>query len=260
MFIRKFLMFLFLMFFSFSLVSIGFCGGKEVIDKEKMKRAERDIQKVFPKFRVASMVRVPVDELYVVVADDGAVVFYSPSGYIILGDVMNLRGESFLAKVYDEVLAKVLNEKDERFFVRVSNGTYRVVAFLSLTNEESRKVYSFLKEKKNVDFNVFPLVRSEEDKKLGIYVYCASDKRKALDEVMNERIKASDVKVVEACGKRAQAALETNLKVASEVMAYDAVSVFIGDKRIYGYQPFEIMKALYFLGWRDEDGRSKAGR
>jgi hypothetical protein len=242
------------MFFSFSLVSVGFCEGKEAVNKEKIKQAERDIQKVFPKFRVMSMLRVPINELYVVVADDGAAIFYSPSGYIMLGDVMNLRGESFLAKVYDEMLAKVLNEKDGRFFVRVSDGVYRAVAFLSLANEESRRVYNFLKERKNVDFYVFPLERSEEDRRLGIYVYCAGDKRKALDDVMNGRVKVSDVKVVEACEKRAQAVLEINLKVASGVMAYDAVSVFIGNKRIYGYQPFEMMKALYFLGWREEDG------
>jgi hypothetical protein len=254
------MVFLFLMFFSFSLVSIGFCEGREVISKEKVKQAERDIQKVFPRFRVASMVRIPINELYVVVAEDGAAVFYSPSGYIMLGDVMNLRGESFLAKVYDEVLARVLDDRDGRFFVKVLNGTYRVVAFLSLVNEESQRVYSFLKEIKNIDFNVFPLVRSEEDIKLSIYVYCAGDKRKALDDVMNGRVKASDVKVAEACEKRAQAALEVNLKVASGVMAYDAVSIFIGNKRIYGYHPFEMMKALYFLGWREEDGRSKTGK
>jgi len=257
MFIRKFLIFLFLIFLSFSLAFVGFCEEKGVISKEKVKQAERDIQKVFPRFRVASMIRVPINELYVVVAEDGAAIFYSPSGYIMLGDVMNLRGESFLAKVYDEVLARVLDDRDGRFFVKVSDGVYRVVAFLSLVNEESQRVYKFLKEIKNVDFNVFPLVRSEEDKKLGIYVYCAGDKRKALDDVMNGRVKASDVKVVEACEKKAQAALETNLKVASGVMAYDAVSIFIGNKRIYGYQPFEMMKALYFLGWREEDGRSK---
>jgi hypothetical protein len=258
MFIRKFLMFIFLMFFSFSLVFIGLGEGGEAISREKMRQAERDIQRVFPNFRVASMIRVPIDELYVVVADDGAVIFYSPSGYIMLGDIMNLRGESFLAKVYDEALARVLDDRDGRFFVKVSDGEYKVIAFLSLTNGESRKVYSFLKERKNIDFNVFPLVRSEEDRRLGIYVYCAGDRRKALDDVMNGRVKASDVRVSGACEKRAQNALEVNLKVASAVMAYDAVSVFIGDKRIYGYQPFEIMKALYFLGWREEDGRKGA--
>jgi hypothetical protein len=140
----------------------------------------------------------------------------------------------------------------------VSNGTYRAVVFLSLTNEESRRVYNFLKERKDVDFNVFPLVRSEEDRRLGSYVYCAEDKRRALDDVMNERVRVGDVRISEACEKRAQSALETNLKVASMVMAYDAVSVFIGNKRIYGYQPFEMMKALYFLGWRDESGGKEA--
>jgi hypothetical protein len=257
---KRFLILLFLIFLSFSLAFIGFCGEKGVINKEKVKQAERDIQKVFPRFRVASMIRVPIDELYVVVAEDGAVVFYSPSGYIMLGDVMNLRGESFLAKVYDEALAKVLDERDGRFFVRVLNGTYKVIAFLSLMNEDSQNVYKFLRDKKGIDFYVFPLVMTEEDRKLGSYVYCAGDKKKALDEVFEGRVKAKDVKVGSECEKRAALALETNLKVAKSVMAYDAVSIFIGDKRIYGYQPFEIMKALYFLGWRDEDGRSKAGR
>ena len=260
MFIRKFLIFLFLIFLSFSLAFVGFCEEKGVISKEKVKQAERDIQKVFPRFRVASMIRVPIDELYVVVAEDGGVVFYSPSGYIMLGDVMNLRGESFLAKVYDEALAKVLEERDGRFFVRVLNGTYKVIAFLSLVNEDSQNVYKFLRDKKGIDFYVFPLVMTEEDRKLGSYVYCAGDKRKALDEVFEGRVKAKDVRIGGECEKRAALALEMNLKVAKSVMAYDAVSIFIGDKRIYGYQPFEIMKALYFLGWRDEDGGSKAGK
>jgi len=246
MFIRKFLLLIFLVFFSFSL---SFAE-----DKEKMKQAERDIQRLFPRFKVSSMVKLPISEVYEVVAEDGAVIFYSPSGYVILGDIMNLRGESFLAKIYDEAMKRLLEVNDGRFFVKVSNGTYRVVAFLSPTNKESKDVYSFLKQKKNLDFYVFPLVFSEDDIKLASYIYCAKDRVSAMNEVFEGKVNVSDVKLDEACQKKAREVLSINLRVAKAVMAYNEVSVFIGDKRIYGYQPLDIMKALYFIGWREEDG------
>jgi protein-disulfide isomerase len=255
MFIRKFLMFLFLIFFSFSLVSVGFSEEGVVIDKEKKKQAERNIQRILPKFKVESMIKLPIDEIYAVVADDGAVIFYSPSGYLFFGDIINLKGESFLAKMYDGALKKILDTNDGRFFVKVSNGEYRVIAFLSLTNKNSKDVYKFLKEKKNLDFYVFPLVFSEDDVKLASYVYCAKDNRIALDEVFEEKIKVNDIKLDEACQKKTKKVLGINEKVAKANLVYSEATVLIGDKKIFGYQPFEIMKALYFLGWREGDGR-----
>jgi hypothetical protein len=246
MFIRKFLLLIFLVFLGFSLVFAE--------DKEKMKQAERDIQRLFPRFKVSSMVKLPINEVYEVVAEDGAVIFYSPSGYVILGDIMNLKGESFLAKIYDEMMGKILDTNDGRFFVKVSSGGYRVVAFLSPTNKESKDVYSFLKQKKNLDFYVFPLVFSEDDIKLASYIYCAKDKVSAMNEVFEGKVNVGDVKLDEACQKRAREVLGINLRVARSVMVYSESAVLIGDKRIFGYQPLEIMKALYFIGWREEDG------
>jgi protein-disulfide isomerase len=255
MFIKKFLMFLFLMFFSFSLVSVGVSEEKVVIDKEKKKQAEKNIQKLLPKFKVESMTKLPINEIYAVVADDGAVIFYSPSGYVFFGDILNLKGESLLAKIYDEALKKILDTKDGRFFVKVSNGEYRVIAFLSPTNQKSKDVYKFLTEKKNLDFYVFLLVFDEDDTKLASYVYCAKDKKIALDEVFEGKVKANDVKLDEACQKKAKDALDINVKIAKTNLTYSEATILIGDKKIFGYQPFEIMKALYFLGWREGSGR-----
>ena len=255
MFVRKFFIFLFLIFFSFSLVSVGVSEEGAVIDKERKKQAERNIQKLFPKFKVESMVKLPIEEIYIVVADDGGMIFYSPSGYVFLGDILNLRGESILAKIYDEALKKILDTKDGRFFVKVSNGEYRVIAFLSLINSESKDIYKFLKEKKKLEFYVFPLIFDEDDVKLVSYVYCAKDRKLALDEVLEGKVKASDIKIDKACQKKAIEALNTNEKIAKANLAYSGAAILIGDKRIFGYQPFEIMKALYFLGWREGDGR-----
>jgi hypothetical protein len=255
MFIKKFVIFLFLMFFSFSLVSVGLSEEKEIIDKEKKKQAEKNIQKLFPKFKVESMIKLPINEIYLVIADDGGVIFYSPSGYVFFGDILNLKGESVLAKIYDEALKKILNTKDGRFFVKVSNGEYRVIAFLSLANKESKDIYKFLKEKKNLDFYVFPLVYDEDDVKLASYVYCTKDKKNALDKVLEGKVKVDDIKLDKTCQKKTEEVLDINEKVAKANLAYSAATILIGDKRIFGYQPFEIMKALYFLGWREGDGR-----
>jgi hypothetical protein len=243
------------MFFSFSLVSVGVSEEVVVIDKEKKKQAERNIQKLFPKFKIESMTKLPINEIYAVIADDGAVIFYSPSGYVFLGDIMNLRGESFLAKMYDEALKKILDIKDGRFFVKVSNGEYRVIAFLSLTNKDSKDVYKFLKEKKNLDFYVFPMVFDENDAKLASYIYCAKDKKIALDEIFEGKVKVSDVKLDEACQKKTKEVLDINERIAKANLAYSEVAILIGDKKIFGYQPFEIMKALYLLGWRERNGK-----
>jgi hypothetical protein len=174
---------------------------------------------------------------------------------VFLGDIMNLKGESFLTKMYDEALKKILDTKDGRFFVKISNGEYRVIAFLSLTNKDSKDVYKFLKEKKRLDFYVFPLSFDEDDAKLASYIYCAKDKKIALDEVFEGKIKVNDVKLDEACQKKAKEVLSINERVAKANLAYSEIVILIGDKRIFGYQPFDIMKALYLLGWREGDGR-----
>jgi hypothetical protein len=237
------------------LVSWGKCEEIKGIDKQKIKQAEKDIQKLFPKFKVETMVRVPIMELYLVVADDGAVILYSPAGFVFLGDVWNMKGESLIAKVYEKVLERLIEEKDGRFFVWVGSGKHKVIAFLSPGSEEGRSIYKFLKEKKGVELYVFPLAFSERDVQFISYIYCAKDQGRVVDDVFEGRVDVNKVRVEEGCKKRAVAAIETNLKVANRALVYSEATVLIGDKRIIGYQPFEIMKALYFIGWREEDGR-----
>jgi hypothetical protein len=251
---KKFLMFLFLLVFIFSLVSLGLCGEVGVVDREKKKQAERDIQRLFPSFKVETMVKVPITEFYLVVADDGAVILYSPAGYVFLGDVWNMKGESLIAKIYEGLLERLLDEKDGRFYIKVGNGKHKVIAFLSPGNEEGRNIYKFLKEKKGLDFYVFLLADRQKDVELISYVYCARDRVKALDEVFEGKVE----KVEEECKRKAADAIETNLRVAKGALVYsEGMTVLIGDKRIIGFQPFEIMKALYFVGWREEDGRKE---
>ena len=258
MFVKKFLMFLFLSFFSFSLVSVGLGEERVVVDREKKKQAERDIQRLFPKFKVETMMKVPIKELYLVVADDGAVILYSPAGFIFLGDVLNMKGESLIAKVYEGILEGLLNEKDGRFFVRVGSGKHKVIAFLSPGNEEGRNIYKFLKEKRELDFYVFPLASNERDVKLISYVYCAGGKEKTIDEVFEGRVDVGKMMIDKDCQKKGVEVIETNWKVANKALIYSENTVLIGDKRIIGFQPFEIMKALYLLGWREGDGGKEA--
>lgn len=259
MFVKKFLMFLFLSFFSFSLVSVGLGEERVVVDREKKKQTERDIQRLFPKFKVETMMKVPIKELYLVVADDGAVILYSPAGFIFLGDVLNMKGESLIAKVYEGILEGLLNEKDGRFFVRVGSGKHKVIAFLSPGNEEGRDIYKFLKGKKRLDFYVFLLAGNKNDVELISYIYCAKDRIKALDEVFEGEVDVNKIKVEEECKRKAVSAIETNLRVAKGSLVYsEGMTVLIGDKRIIGFQLFEIMKALYFVGWREEDGGKEA--
>jgi hypothetical protein len=252
---RKFLVFLFLVFFSFSLVSWGRCEEVRVIDKQKIKQAEKDIQKLFPKFKVETMVRVPITELYLVVADDGGVILYSPAGFVFLGDVWNMKGESLIAKVYEGVLEKLLEEKDGRFFVKVGSGKHKVIAFLSFSSEDGRNIFRFLREKRGLELYVFPVVFNERDVQYISYIYCAKDREKAMNEVFEGRVDVGKVSIDEGCKKKGTEVAEINLRVANRALIYSGDVVLIGDKRIIGYQPFEIMKALYFVGWREGNGR-----
>ena len=179
---KKLLVLLISVIISFSLVLFGHCRDTG-ISKEMMKQAERDIQRVFPRFKVETMVKVPITELYLVVADDGGVVLYSPAGFVFLGDVWNLRGESLIAKVYEKVLERLIDEKDGRFFVKVGSGKHKVFAFLSFSSEDGRNIYKFLRGKKGLELYVFPVALSEKDVLYISYIYCAKEQVRALDEV-----------------------------------------------------------------------------
>jgi hypothetical protein len=175
------------------------------------------------------------------------------SGFFISEDskVLKVRFNRFNLKF----VQKLLEEKDGRFFVKVGSGKHKVIAFLSFSSEDGRNIFRFLKEKRGLELYVFPVVFNERDVQYISYIYCAKDREKAMNEVFEGKVDVGKVGREEGCKKKGAEVAEINWRVANRALIYSGDVVLIGDKRIIGYQPFEIMKALYFVGWREGDGK-----
>lgn len=172
--------------------------------KLKPSQAERDIQKVFPEFKVKSLNKIPITEVYEVVGENDEVIFYSPSGHIILGDIFNLNRESYLSKRFSKALESILNVSDGRQPIKLSDGKYRVIAILTPLNTESIQVYKFLKSKSDIEFQAFIVGLSEESDKLAQYIYCSKDKANAVYEVFEGKVKHNEVLIDKACIEQAR--------------------------------------------------------
>ena len=240
-----------LIFCLISTMAVSFTLLYAETGKLKHKQVERDLQKVFPKFKVKSLNKIPIKEVYEVVGENDEVVFYSPSGHVIIGDIFNLNRESYLSKRFSKAFESLLDTSDGRQPIKLTDGKYKVITMLSPLNSESIQLYKFLKSKSDLELHAFIVGLSDESIKLAQYIYCSTDKTKTVHEVFTEKIKHNEVSIENSCREKSKKIIDANLKLMQKLMA-DIPVTYIGDRKIYGYQPFEIAKALSLMGWQDK--------
>lgn len=215
---------LFSVFFVLFFVSLAFAQqGKEDVEKQ--------IKALFPNFSVAQVDESPIPGLYEIVTKDGQIVYWSPKGYMIFGEIWTKTGKSITAERKQEIVRKKFESLDLSKAVKIGSGKNKVITFTDPDCPFCRKGYEYLSKRDDVTEYLFFLpFHGDSSKKKIAYVICSKDKKKAYSEVMSGK----EVSVTEECLKKSEQAINDHLSIAQSLNIGGTPTYYVKGKLVQG--------------------------
>ncbi|WP_051345911.1 DsbC family protein [Thermodesulfovibrio yellowstonii] len=202
--------------------------------QNKPEDVAKELQRIFPNFQVESVSESPVPGVYEVVGTSGQILYWSPKGYLIFGEIWTKEGKSLTAERRQELQAKKIKEIPLDKAVKVGSGPIQVITFTDPACPFCKRGYDYMSKRADVTEYLFLLPfqgKASEDRIA--YILCAKDREKAYKEVMENPQK--EVKVSQDCKEKAKPIVESYyLQAAQKVGIGGTPTYFINDKMIPG--------------------------
>jgi len=215
--------YLFSVLFVFIFVSSVFAQSTEEIEKQ--------IKVLFPNFSISSVKASPVPGLYEVIGKDGNIMYWSPKGYMIFGEIWTTTGKSITAERRQEIVAEKFKNLDLSQAIKVGNGKNKVVTFTDPDCPFCRKGYEYLSKRDDITEYLFFLpFHGESSKRKIAYVLCSKDKKAAYSEVMSGK----EVKTSDECLRNSEATINKHLFIAQSLNIGGTPTYYINGKLIQG--------------------------
>ncbi|MGB9810820.1 MAG: DsbC family protein, partial [Dictyoglomus turgidum] len=156
----------------------------------KTEDIQKQLNKIFPNFKIAEVNPTPIKGIYEVVgAESGTILYYSPEdkGYLFFGEIWDTSGKSLTAERREEIqqkrIAQMLKDLPLDIAVKVGSGPKTVIEISDPTCPFCRNAYEELKNHKDVTKYVFFLpTHGEHSIKQISEILCSKDMVKALDD------------------------------------------------------------------------------
>lgn len=200
--------------------------------KENLQAETDSLKKSFPNLRVDSVTESPVKGLYEIVAGD-QVIYFSPDGYLMFGELWSKDGKNLTAEMRDKVLAEKVKSIPLDKAFKIGNGPRQVIEFTDPDCPYCRKVDGLLSKRTDITRYVFffPLrqIHPDAEKKV-LYILSQKDGEKAFREVVSG---ALDGKPLPETAQK-NAMLEEMEKVAKSVGVRGTPALWIDGTAING--------------------------
>ncbi|MDI1472931.1 DsbC family protein [Thermodesulfovibrio sp. 1176] len=192
---------------------------------------EKQIKTLFPNFSISTVTESPVPGLYEVVSKDGNIVYWSPKGYMIFGEIWTSTGKSITAERRQEIVAEKFKNLDLSDAVKIGNGKNKVITFTDPDCPFCRKSYEFLSKRNDITEYLFLLpFHGDSSKKKIAYLLCSKDKKQAYSEIMSGR----EVSVSNECIKKSEETFKKHLSVAQSMGIGGTPTFYINGKLVQG--------------------------
>lgn len=200
--------------------------------KENLQTETDILKKSFPNLRVDSVTESPVKGLYEIVAGE-QVLYFSPDGYLMFGEIWSKDGKNLTAEMRDKVLAEKVKSIPLDKAFKIGNGPRQVIEFTDPDCPYCRKVDGLLSKRTDITRYVFffPLrqIHPDAEKKV-LYILSQKDGEKAFREVVSG---ALDGKPLPETAQK-NAMLEEMEKVAKSVGVRGTPALWIDGTAVNG--------------------------
>ncbi|MEM3580408.1 MAG: DsbC family protein [Candidatus Bathyarchaeia archaeon] len=186
---------------------------------------------IFPNFEVDSVSESPISGLYEVVSKDGQILYWSPEGYMIFGEIWTKTGKSVTAERRQEIMKKKFESLDLSQAIKTGNGKNKIIAFIDPECPYCKRGYEFLSKRSDyTEYLFFLPFHGDSSKRKAAYVICSKDKEKAYREVMSGR----QVTVSQECIKQADSVIQKHMSIARTVGVAGTPTYVINGTPVYG--------------------------
>jgi thiol:disulfide interchange protein DsbC len=218
--------------FSFTLFANG---------KPSPEAVKQELKKVFPRLSVAEVNETPIPGVYEIVGETGQIIYYSPKGYLIFGEIWSTNGTSITAErrmmMQEKRLSKVLENIPLDKAIKIGNGTKQIIEVSDPFCPFCRRTHEVLKNRKDITKYVFFLpIKGEHSLKAIAYIVCSKDPEKKYDEVYSG--KADDqiekFNITSDCQQKLETLLNEHTQVAQALQVRGTPYFIINKKPVEG--------------------------
>jgi len=177
-----------------------------------IEQIEKSLRQFFPNLEISSIQESPIKGLYEVVAG-GNIIYFSPDGYIIFGEIWSKDGVSITAKKREEIMAQKMKGLPLDKAIKVGNGKNVVIEVSDPDCPFCRRASEFFAKRTNVTRYIFlyPIIGPQQPTK-EMYILCSKDREKAYYDVY---VKAeSNIQLSQGCEEKVSPVLNEHIKIA----------------------------------------------
>jgi thiol:disulfide interchange protein DsbC len=239
---KKMLLFAILFLTTFSIFVFCFTlFAKSGNGKPSPETVKQELQKVFPRLSVAEVNETPLPNIYEIVGENDQIIYYSPKGYLIFGEIWTTNGTSITAEkrmtMQEKRISKVLETLPLDKAIKIGNGTKTVIEISDPFCPFCRRTHEVLKNYKDITKYVFFLpIKGEHSIKGIAYIVCSSNPAQKYDEVFSG--KADDqiekFNITPDCQQKVENILNEHVKVAQMLQVRGAPYFIINKKPVVG--------------------------
>ena len=206
---------------------------------------EETLTKEFPGADFDTIKPTDIKGMYEVIKGSEIIYYVPDPGYLIVGDIFNKEGRNVTAEKKGELYAESAKNLPLEKAIKVGSGKNAIVEFTDPDCSYCRTASSFLGQRKDVTRYIFffPLPMHEDAENKIKYIFCASDRVKAYEDVMEGKL---DDQKYEKCLRPETAELLELHKQIGQKMRISGTPFFIinGKKSVAGANIPEIEEAL----------------
>lgn len=202
--------------FLFLVSAILFSFVSACASQSDLSQIQEQLRKTFPNFKIQEVNKTAIPELYEVVGENGEILYYSPKGYLIFGELWTVEGKSITGERRQEIQTKMIKEVMNNLpydkAVKIGKGEKIVVEISDPNCPHCQMVAKKLKERNDITKYVFFFPLSDKSKEKISYILCSKEPDKAYYEVYENPQKQFTVSA--ECKEKAEKALNEHIGLA----------------------------------------------
>jgi thiol:disulfide interchange protein DsbC len=235
LFLTAILILIFILVFSFALFA------KSINGKPSPEAIRQDLQKMFPRFSISEINETPIPGIYEIVGETGQIIYYSPKGYLIFGEIWTTNGTSITAErriaIQEKILAKVIDTIPLDKAIKIGEGPKTIIEISDPFCIFCRKVHEVLKNRKDITKYVFFLpIKGDLSLKGIAYIVCSQNPAQKYEEVFSGKAdeKIEKFIITPDCQQKVENLLNEHTKVAMTLQVRGTPYFIINKKPVQG--------------------------
>lgn len=209
---------------------------------DRIKEIKNQFESTFPATQVEMITESPIPEVYEIVLSSGQILYWSPRGYLIFGEIWTKDGRSLTAERRKELAMKRIKDLPLDKAVKVGRGSKQVITFSDPVCPFGKRGFDYMSKRTDVTEYVFLLPYQPGSLERISYILCADDREKAYIEVMTNPKK--EIKVSEECKEKARPLIDLYTETASRMGVTGTPTYVINGQIIPGINVQAIENAL----------------